>query len=92
MRRKTLSNAKLVITINSNRAENKIETISVFDNRKNREWTKEEIAERGIEKFLNIDDLKETLNWNLNGDSSKYQFQWGQSTKQSSGGKAYVFD
>lgn len=51
-----------------------IETVSAFDNRKQEELTKDYIEERGIRKFLNLEDLKETLNWNLNGDSEKYQF------------------
>ena len=92
MRTKTINNAKLVITVNSNKSNKEIETVSVFDNRKNREWTKEEVEERGIKTFLNLQDLKETLNWNLNGDSSKFQFKWRQSTIQLSEGRAYVFN
>lgn len=52
MRRKAISNAKLVITVNSNKGENKIETTSVFDNRENREWTKEEIKNVVLYGFL----------------------------------------
>jgi hypothetical protein len=51
MRTKIINNAKLVITVNSNKGNKEIETVSVYDNRKDREWTKEEIAERGIKKF-----------------------------------------
>lgn len=91
MRRKTLSNAKLVVTVESNKATGMIKTVSVFDNRTQEYWTKEAIQERGIEWFLGIDDMKETLNWNLNGDSSKYQFKWGQSSEETSEGRAYVF-
>ena len=92
MRSKTISNAKLIVTVKSNKGENKLETISIFDNRKNINLTNEEITERNVKNFLNLQDLKETLNWNLNGDSSKYQFQWGQSTKCDSEGRAYIFD
>lgn len=92
MKRKNINNAKLMVTVRSNKGEDKLETISVFDNRKNINLTDEEITERNIKNFLNLDDLKETLNWNLNGDSSKYQFQWGQSGKYSSEGRAYIFD
>lgn len=97
MRTRTLKNAKLVVKIKSGIAnlENpllKISTISVFDNRKNSFWSKEKIEERGIEWFLNLDDLKETLNWNTNGDSSKYQFAWGMTVNGVSEGIAYVFD
>lgn len=92
MRRKGLSDAKLVVTIKSNKGEKTIETISVFDNRTNSQWIKERITERGIEKFLNLEDMKETLNWNLNGNSSRFQFKWGQSSKSGSGGMAWIFD
>ena len=91
MRRKTLNNAKLIVTRESNKHTKEIKTTSVFDNRTRKYWREEEIQERGIIKFLNLDDLKETLNWNLNGDSSKYIFQWGQSGKQTSEGRAYIF-
>jgi hypothetical protein len=92
MRTKSMSNAKLIVTVRSNKGEDKLETISVFDNRENISLTDEKIAERNIKNFLNLEDLKETLNWNLNGDSSKYQFQWGQSGKDNSEGRAYIFD
>lgn len=91
MRRKSLSNAKLIINIESNKHTKEIKTISVFDNRIQKYWTEEQIQERGISRFLNLPDLKETLNWNLNGDDSKYIFKWGQSGKAISEGVAYVF-
>ena len=91
MRTKTLNNAKLIITVESDKETRKIKTVSVFDNRTQEFWTKERIKERGIIWFLNMEDLKETLNWNLNGDSGKFQFKWGQSSKQKSEGKAYIF-
>ena len=92
MRRKTINNAKLIVTIRSNKGENKLETVSIFDNRKNTNLTDEELIERNVKFFLNLQDLKETLNWNLNGDNSKYQFKWGQSGKYDSEGRAYIFD
>lgn len=92
MRRKTLGNAKLIVNIESNKYTKEIKTKSVFDNRTQKHWTEEQLQERGIVKFLNLNDLKETLNWNLNGDSSRYQFKWGQSGKNISEGVAYVFD
>ena len=99
MRRKSLSKAKLVVTVESYKGkpiaiENPhitIRTISVFDTRINEFWSEERIKERGIEGFMDLDDLKETLNWNLNGDSSQFQFVWGQSSKTKSEGKAYIF-
>lgn len=92
MRTKTINNAKLIVTVRSNKGSKEIETVSIFDNRKDRNLTDEEIQERGVKSFLNLQDLKETLNWNLNGDSSKYQFKWGQSGKYDSEGRAYIFD
>ncbi len=92
MRRKAISGAKLVVRVESNKESRKIRTVSVFDNRTQSYWTEQRIKERGITQFLNMDDLKETLNWNLNGDSRKYQFQWGQSGKERSDGVAYIYD
>ena len=91
MRRKTIHNAKFVIEVESDKKTKKLRTISVFDNR-TQEYKKEEfIKERNIAWFLDLDDLKQTLNWNLNGDSSKYQFVWGQSSNIKSSGRAYVY-
>lgn len=92
MRTKTLNNAKLIVTVESNKKKQKIKTVSVFDNRTQEYWIKERIKERGIEWFLNMEDMREALNWNLNGDSRKYQFKWGQNTKITSEGRAYIFD
>ena len=92
MRTKTLKNAKLIVKVESNKATNDIKTISVFDNRTKEFWTEKQIKERGITNFLDMEDIKETLNWNLNGDSSKYQFKWGQSYVGRSEGVAYIFD
>lgn len=92
MRTKALQNAKLVIKVESKKGTQEINTISVFDNRTQENWGEERIKERGVEHFLNVEHLKETLNWNLNGDSSKYQFKWGQSVNGNSEGLAYIFD
>lgn len=92
MRRKTLYKAKLEITVESSKDTQRIVTVSVYDRRTQEYWSAEHIHERGIEWFLNVEDMKETLNWNLNGDSSKYQFKWGQTAGGRSSGVAYVFD
>lgn len=92
MRRKILCKAKLIVKLESDRTTGKIRTISIFDNRTQKYWSAEQIKDRGCEWFVDINDVKETLNWNLNGDSSKYQFKWGQSTKEKSEGIAYIFD
>lgn len=92
MRTKVLHKAKLVIKVDSDRIKGIITTVSVFDNRTQVYWSKDKIQERGIIYFLNLQDMKETLNWNLNGDESKYQFKWGQSGNKHSEGMAYIFD
>lgn len=92
MRTKTIKNAKLVVRVESDKNANIINTVSIFDNRNQEYLTDEYIQERNIKNFSDLDDLKETLNWNLNGDSSKYQFKWGQSGKNVSEGMAYIFD
>lgn len=92
MRTKSLHKAKLVVEVESEKGSDRITTVSVFDNRENDYWSEDRIEEKGIEWFLNMADMKETLNWNLNGDSSKYQFKWGQSGKSRSTGYAYIFD
>ncbi len=103
MRRKTLYKAKYVIKVDGikpslnkswivNNPHIKIKTTSVFDNRTGEFWTEEQINERGIKFFLNISDLKETLNWNLNGNSNKYQFKWLKSGKETTEGIAFVFE
>lgn len=92
MRTKTLKKAKLVIRVLSDKRTKRLTTVSIFDNRTNEFWSKDRIQSRGVERFLNMDDLKETLNWNLNGDDSKFQFRWGQSGKGTSDGYAYVYD
>ena len=91
MRTKTLHNAKLIVRVESNKGEGSIKTISVMDNRTSEYWKDDRISERGIKSFLDIEDLKETLNWNLNGDDSKYQFKWGMTTDRSEG-LAYIYE
>ena len=89
---KRLSNAKFIVRVESDKNTKQIKTISVIDNRTNEYKDEKFIQDRGISWFLNLDDLKETLNWNLNGDSSKYIFKWGQSSKTNSDGIVYIFD
>lgn len=51
-----------------------IQTECVYDNRTKKLWSREQVIERGITTFNNESDMKDTLNWNLNGDSTKYQY------------------
>ena len=89
---KRLSHAKFIVRVESDKNTKQIKTVSVLNNRTNEYKDEKFIQDRGISWFLNLDDLKETLNWNLNGDSSKYVFKWGQSSKTNSDGIVYIFD
>lgn len=91
MRTKTLNNAKFIVTVESIN-KNSIETVSIFDTRSKEYLTENYIHKRNVKSFLDMEDLKETSNWNLNGDSSKYQFKWSQTGKYKSEGRAYIFD
>lgn len=82
---------KLVVDVVSYKGSEKIITAKVFDNRTKSYWTQEQIEERGITWFLNMADMKETLNWNLNGDESKYRFKWGHTNKEYSEGRACIY-
>ncbi|WP_418425337.1 hypothetical protein [Blautia sp.] len=92
MRKKSVGNAKFLVEIFSPKNSKFCETRSILDLRVNSYWDPAEILERGVKNFNDLQDLKTTLNWNLNGDSAKYQFQWGQSGKYGTTGYAYVFD
>lgn len=91
-KKNNIQGAKLVVTLHSKRGSNSLQTVSVFDNRQNKEWSEEQIKERGIENFRDLDDTKETLNWCVNGDSAKYQFVWAHNGSTTSTGYAYIFD
>lgn len=92
MKRKLIDGAKFEVIVRSRRGASEILTESVIDLRTEIAWNRQEIAERRIERFGNLKDMADTLNWNLNGDSSKFRFQWGQSRKSGSTGYAYIFD
>lgn len=91
MRTKAIKDAKFIVKVESSKDTNKIKIVTIFDNRSQEYLTDEYIKERNVKHFLDLADLKETLNWNLNGDSSKYQFEWGWSGKDRSEGVAYIF-
>ena len=82
MRRKSLSNAKLVVTVESNKATGRIRTVSVFDNRTQEYWHANRIHARGIEWFLGLDHMKETLNWNWKKISVKTALWCSESGKR----------
>lgn len=92
MRKKTLHNATLIVTVKSDKKTRKITTVSVYDNVKQEFWPDTKIKERGILAFCDVNDVKETLNWNCNTDSQKYQFTWTENLPDIVIGKAYLFD
>ncbi len=93
MKKKIYAKAKLIVKVISDKIAKTIMIEGVEDNRISRAWTAKQIHERGIDQtYKDLDELKETLNWNLAGDSSKYRFMWGQSGRITSTGAAYIFE
>lgn len=90
---KRLNGAKLVVTVESDKKTKRLKTVSVFDNRINQDTT-EEVLESApsVKNFSDIDDMKESLNWCLAGDSSKYSVKFGQGNKETQIGYVYIFD
>lgn len=84
--------AKYAITLQSNKHTRTLTTQSVTDQRSGEEWTQEHMQQRGIVNFADLKDLAETLNWNLNGNASKFVYRFGQSGRDTSTVYAYVFD
>ena len=90
---KRLNGAKLVVTVESNKKTKQIKTMSVFDNRINRDTTEEVLKSApSVARFSDLDDMKESLNWCLAGDSSKYKVKFGQGNKDTQTGYVYIFD
>ena len=91
---RALSKLKLIVEVMGDNHIGHIEinTISVFDIRTQKYWTKEKISERGIENFSSFPDMRETLNWNLNGNSSLYYFKQTKRSNTTFKGKAFIFD
>ena len=92
MANKHFEKAKLIFTVISDKKTHHIRTQSVFDNRTQEEWKDEHINSRGVRDFGDVDDMKATINWCVNGDEDKYKLKWGQSGKTHTTGYAYVFD
>lgn len=62
--------------------------VNIYDVAYNTNWTYEQINNRGLCSYYNgyyetLEELKETLNWFLNGDTEKYKFVKG---------IAYIYD
>lgn len=90
---KRLNSAKLVVTVESDKKTKRLKTISVFDNRIDRDTTEEVLKSApAIKSFSDINDMKESLNWCLAGDDSKYKLKFGQGNSKTQTGYAYIFD
>ncbi len=107
MRKSMIDKAKYIVEVISDKATHDIKIKSVFDKKADRYLSHDEVVESGLRDYTYsdshykdsqvvyrtaLDDLKEDLNWMLNGDRDKYRFSWGQSGATTSSGTAYIFD
>lgn len=83
-----IKNFTYKVTVESDKATHQLRTLAINDEHGNN--CNELIESRGVGSFNDVNDMKDTLNWNLSGDSSKYRFQWGQGDKHTQLGYAYV--
>ena len=83
---------KLIFKVSSNKKTSRIITLSVFDTRIQEYWTTEHIINRGVSNFTDMDDMKATINWCVNGDSTEYYVKKGPSSGISTSWYVYVFD
>lgn len=88
------NNAKYIVTLESNKITRHFKILQITDNK-----TGEDITEKRLEwaPALKGDlgearDVAESLNWCLNGDSSKYKLKYGQGNKETQIAYAYIFD
>lgn len=88
--RKLAENADLVIMVRTCKGSKELETVNIFDRRIGSSWPEDRIKERGCMYFGGLDDLKDTTNWCLNCDDSKYVFQWIIVGREYAVGKAYL--
>lgn len=80
---KKLEEAKYIVTVKDGIDKEKPEkefTMSVYDIKNNEYWSEEKIASRGIQSFQDFNDAIETINWNLNGDTSRCFHRWVMTT------------
>ena len=76
------------ITLEKDKTTHHLKTLSIVDEEGND--CSDLIEKRNLQLFIDMNDMKETLNWNLACDSSKFKFQWGQGDKRTQIGYAYV--
>ena len=90
---KHINNAKFVVTLESNKNTHKLKTISIFDNRVNRDRTEDVHKDKpALKSFGDLADMKESLNWCLYCDDTKYRVKFGQGNKETQLVYAYLFD
>ena len=82
----------LTFIVSSNKKTSRIITLGVFDNRTQEYWTTEHIISRGVSHFNDMDDMKDTINWCVNGDSTEYYVKKGPSRGLCTSWYVYVFD
>ena len=108
MKKAMIENAKYAITLATDKTADgrPVSVVAVYDNKAGRPWSDDEMMNRGLCGCIGMDILdksgrvccdgldmvKETLCWNLNGDSSKFGIKWQGSGKNIACGTAYVFD
>ena len=107
MKNNLLNKAKYIVKVISNKVTHDIKIESIYDKKANRYLYHDEIIKRGLRDYTYsdsynkdnqviyrtaLDDLKEDLNWMLDGDNKKYRFIWSQSGKDTSVGISYIFD
>ena len=100
---KTSYNCKLIVKIFSDREHN-ISVVGIDDLRTHKPWTDDQIKERGLFGVITsatkkrkpedrtLIELKETLNWNLGGDTSKYMFLWEMAGNKGTYGRTYIYE
>ena len=88
------NNSKFTVTLESNKHTRHFKILQIFDNRTCEDVTNKhfELSPTFSDGFLNEHDLMESLNWCLNGDSSKYKIKYGQGNKETQLAYAYIFD
>lgn len=88
------NNAKFTVTLESNKRTRHFKILQIFDNRICENVTDKhfELSPTFKDGFINADDAMESLNWCLNGDSSKYKIKYGQGNKETQLAYAHIFD
>ena len=93
MRKNSKKQPKRIVTVESDKATREIVLISIVNCEMNEDYT-DKFKEMcpSCEAFKDLDDMKESLNWCLNGDSKKYEFKWVFVGKTKSIGEARIYD